>query len=222
MFNSIFPTIDSKSLLSIMSTNLDIRRILDLRANGQCEGTAVTKKGQPKCTKPINKADWLAACRLLNQMDRSEDIRHAVDDLEELAGLLLCNEWHNSLRRPQNSQVRKMYNKWEKFVNEEYLRLKNEEEREAEREEAERVRLAERKREAERERGAEGKREAERRAQRVADRRSIATRVMTKLEEERVRTVRQLGHNTVFKVLTVTSCRLVPLYQYQNYLQLPA
>jgi len=115
-------------------------------------------------------------------MDRSDALLDAIDDLEELAGLLLCNEWHNSAKRPQHSQVRQVYSKWERCVKEEHLRLREREERDTRREaerEAERlaVRVAETSRRLERivQRVAEAERvdaeriEAERLAEVVAE-----------------------------------------------------
>jgi hypothetical protein len=145
-----------------MPTNWGIRRILGVNpADRQCVGYATSKRR--RCTKPINRYDWPAACRLLDQMDRSEDLLDAIEDLEELAGLLLCNEWHNSPSRPQYSQVDTMYRKWRGVI-EEYVRLREREERATEMV-AERERMAERERVAEREREAQRQRQAERRRQ---------------------------------------------------------
>jgi tRNA(Glu) U13 pseudouridine synthase TruD len=95
-------------------------------------------------------------------MDRSDALLDAIDDLEELAGLLLCNEWHNSAKRPQHSQVRQVYSKWERCVKEEHLRLREREERDTRRE-------AEREAESLAVRVAETSRRLERMVQRVAE-----------------------------------------------------
>ena len=157
-----------------------------------------------RCTKPINKHDWPAACQLLDQMDRLEDLRDAIEDLEELAGLLLCNEVHNSLSRPQHSQVDKMYRKWKGIV-EEYVRLWEQEDGAAERQ-AQRLRQGEKEREALRE------------ALREAERGSIATEVITELEEEQLDKVCYLDVNAIFEILMLSLCRFAPLDRYQHYL----
>ncbi|KAH8791893.1 hypothetical protein BGZ57DRAFT_991362 [Hyaloscypha finlandica] len=171
-----------------MPINWGLRRILGVNPGDRtCVGDAPSKNRRSgpinkRCTKPINKHDWPAACQLLDQMDRLEDLRDAIEDLEELAGLLLCNEVHNSLSRPQHSQVDKMYRKWKGIV-EEYVRLWEQEDGAAERQ-AQRLRQGEKEREALRE------------ALREAERGSIATEVITELEEEqldKVRTARSLS-----------------------------
>jgi hypothetical protein len=134
-------------------------------------------------------------------MDRLEDLRDAIEDLEELAGLLLCNEWHNSLSRPQHSQVDKMYRKWKNVI-EEYVRLKEQEDAAAERQ-------------------AQRQREAQRETQREAERRSIATEVITELEEEQLDTVCYLDVNAIFEILMLSLRRFVPLDRYQHYLPPP-
>jgi len=185
-----------------MPINWGLRRILGVNPGDRtCVGYAPSKNR--RCTKPINKHDWPAACRLLDQMDRLEDLRDAIEDLEELAGLLLCNEWHNSLSRPQHSQVDKMYRKWKGIV-EEYVRLREQEDRAAERQ-AQRLREGEREREAQRE----------------AERRSIATEVMTELEEEQLDTVCYLDVDAIFEILMLSLCRFVPLDRCQHYLPPP-
>jgi hypothetical protein len=137
-------------------------------------------------------------------MDRLEDLRDAIEDLEELAGLLLCNEVHNSLSRPQHSQVDKMYRKWKGIV-EEYVRLMEQEDGAAERQ-AQRLRQGEKEREALRE------------ALREAERGSIATEVITELEEEQLDKVCYLDVNAIFEILMLSLCRFAPLDRYQHYL----
>jgi hypothetical protein len=201
-----------------MPINWGLRRILGVNPGDRtCVGYAPSKNR--RCTKPINRHDWPAACRLLDQMDRLEDLRDAIEDLEELAGLLLCNEWHNSLSRPQHSQVDKMYRKWKGIV-EEYVRLREQEDRAAERQ-AQRLREGEREREAQREAQREVQREVQREAQREAERRSIATEVMTELEEEQLDTVCYLDVDAIFEILMLSLCRFVPLDRCQHYLPPP-
>jgi tRNA(Glu) U13 pseudouridine synthase TruD len=147
-------------------------------------------------------------------MDRSDALLDAIDDLEELAGLLLCNEWHNSAKRPQHSQVRQVYSKWERCVKEEHVRLSEREERDTRREaegEAERlaVRVAETSRRLERivQRVAEAERvdteriEAERLAEIVAEtsRRRMAQQIA---EAERLAAEREAERLAAMDVMT--------------------
>jgi hypothetical protein len=97
-------------------------------------------------------------------MDRAEYLTDAIDDLRELASLLLCKGVHNNLSRPGDSQVDKVYNKWKELVEEEGLRLQEHEERDAERR---RRRLR----------------------NELVEIRSIATEVRASLEEEQLDTV---------------------------------
>jgi hypothetical protein len=66
-------------------------------------------------------------------MGRSKQLLDTIDDLKELAALLLCKGVHNNLSRPEYSQVNKVSSKWKVLVKEEDQRLKEHEQREAER-----------------------------------------------------------------------------------------
>jgi hypothetical protein len=102
---------DFRSLLKInirVTTN-------PLPTENKCVGTTQQGNG---CTKP---ADVATASRLLDRMDRSKSFSRSIEDLDELAALLLCKEWHNSpIRRPQHSQVKKKYEEWRAVVKQEY------------------------------------------------------------------------------------------------------
>jgi hypothetical protein len=127
-------------------------------------GFAPSKGG--RCKNPINRFDLPAASRVLNQMDRAEHLSDAIDDLRELASLLLCKGVHNNLSRPEHSQVNKVYNKWKGLVTEEALKLEEQGGRDAERRRRMRLRNE------------------------LAEIRSIATEVRAGLEEEHLDTVR--------------------------------
>ncbi|KAE9380214.1 hypothetical protein N431DRAFT_324519 [Stipitochalara longipes BDJ] len=215
------------------TTYWDLRRILDVNPEEDrlCVGFAPSK-GR-RCKNPINQYDRPAAGRLLDQMDRSTHLLDTIKDLEMLATLLLCKGVHI---KPQHSQVRVVYGKWERRVTEEHLRLRERAEREAEREteriaehvagaeraDAERLaeRVAEISRRVERmvEQIAEAERvDEERLAARVAERdaeRTTAADVMSEVEEEIQKVVRYLDDNMYFKSLTLHCCRCVPPDRY--------
>jgi hypothetical protein len=116
-----------------MPASWDLRRILNVNPEQEsnCVGFAPSK-GR-RCRNRINRFDLPAAGRLINEMDRSVHLTDAITDLEELASLLLCKGVHNNLSRPQYSQVREVYKKWKGLVKEECLRLKELEEKDADR-----------------------------------------------------------------------------------------
>ena len=184
-----------------MSSSWNLRRILDVNPEQErnCVGFAPSK-GR-RCKNPINMYDLPAASRVLNQMDRSEDLLDAIDDLEELASLLLCKGVHNNLSRPQYSQVNKVYNRWRGLVTEEYLRLRKQEEREE--------------REAERQRRSRLRNE-------LAQIRSIVTEARTVLEEEQLDTVCYLPNDRIISdLLTLNACRFAPPRQHRSGLHRP-
>jgi hypothetical protein len=121
----------------------------------------------------------------------------------------------NERDRAQYSQVRKMKNKWVAAI-EEYLRLEEQEEREAKREEvSKKETAAERQistkregvagmgRKVERQRGAERRKEVVRRAKRETEPRTVATDVITNLKEEQLGTVCYLHNNAISHMLTL-------------------
>jgi hypothetical protein len=116
-----------------MPTYWNLRQILDVNPEQErnCVGFAPSK-GR-RCRNIINRFDLPAASRLLDQMDRSKQLIDAIDDLKELAALLLCKGVHNNLSRPEYSQVNKVSSNWKVLVKEEDQRLKEHEQKEAER-----------------------------------------------------------------------------------------
>jgi hypothetical protein len=116
-----------------MTAYWDFRSLLEIRirvinpssTDNKCVG--ITQKGKG-CTKPIKKADIATASRLLDRMDRSKSFLRSIDDLEELAALLLCKEVHNSAKRPHLSQVEDKYEEWRAVVKEEYKAVKKQRE----------------------------------------------------------------------------------------------
>jgi hypothetical protein len=116
-----------------MPTYWNLRQILDVNPEQErnCVGFAPSK-GR-RCRNIINRFDLPAASRILDQMDRSKQLIDAIDDLKELAALLLCKGVHNNLSRPEYSQVKKVSSKWKVLVEEEDQKLKEHGQREAER-----------------------------------------------------------------------------------------
>ncbi len=116
-----------------MPTYWNLRQILDVNPEQErnCVGFAPSK-GR-RCRNIINRFDLLAASRLLDQMDRFKQLIDVIDDLKELAALLLCEGVHNNLSGPEYSQVKKVSSKWKVLVKEEAQRLKEHEQREEER-----------------------------------------------------------------------------------------
>jgi hypothetical protein len=112
-----------------MTAYWDFRSLLKVNpspADNKCVGFAKSK--DRGCTKPINKGDIATASRLLDRMDRSKNFLRSIEDLEELAALLLCKEVHNSAKRPHLSQVEEVYEIWRAVVKEEYKAVKKQRE----------------------------------------------------------------------------------------------
>jgi hypothetical protein len=63
---------------------------------------------------------------MLDQMDRSAHLFDVIDDLEELASLLLCKGVH------RKSQVPDVYNKWKGLVEQEFLKVNEQEKKKEE------------------------------------------------------------------------------------------
>lgn len=113
-----------------MPLDWDLRKTLDVRPSAgeafNCVGFAPSK-GR-RCLNPINISNRGTASRMLDRMDRSESVADVTKNLKELASLLLCIRNHQS-------QVETVYNKWQRLVAEEYVRLKQQEEKNRERRE---------------------------------------------------------------------------------------
>jgi len=114
----------------------DIRKTLDVHPTPSepfnCVGFAPSK-GR-RCQNPINISNRGTASRMLDRMDRSESVSDITRDLRELASLLLCIRNHQS-------QVEKFYNKWQRLIAEEYLRVKQKEKEDEKEERREIVKL---------------------------------------------------------------------------------
>jgi hypothetical protein len=118
-----------------MPLEWDLRKTLNVRPRSgeafNCVGFAPSK-GR-RCLNPINISNRGTASRMLDRMDRSQSVSDIKKDLRELASLLLCIRNHQS-------QVETVYNNWERLVSEEYLILKEKEEKAQERREILRLR----------------------------------------------------------------------------------
>jgi hypothetical protein len=110
-----------------MTTYWDFGSLLqvDPETDRLCIG--ITKKGE-SCGNPINKEDRATAIRLLNRMDRSKSFLRSMEDLEELAALLLCKGQHNCPSKPHLSQVEEFYERWRAVVKAEYKAVKKQRE----------------------------------------------------------------------------------------------
>lgn len=107
-----------------MASYWDFRHILDVNPEEDRSCVGTTKKTGERCTKPISVNDRSTAGRLLNQMDQTKDFCSSIQDLEQLAALMLCKEVHNSQKRHHLSQVDNVRAKWTARINQEYVIIK--------------------------------------------------------------------------------------------------
>jgi hypothetical protein len=77
-----------------------------------------------RCKNRINKNDRNTASRLLNQMNETKQFRSSIDDLEQLASLMLCKEVHNCKTQPHLSQVDEVCTRWTATIGVEYSHIK--------------------------------------------------------------------------------------------------
>ncbi len=109
-----------------MPANWDFRRILRVHPEEERNCVGYAQSRGRRCLNPINKFDRPTASRMLDQMDRSAHLFDVIDDLEELASLLLCKGVH------RKSQVPDVYNKWKGLVEQEFLKVNEQEKKKEE------------------------------------------------------------------------------------------
>ena len=116
-----------------MTAYWDFRRILkvDPDNNNTCVGTA--KSYNRECRNPVGFGYRQEGSQVLREMDETKSYSKALANLEDLADLLLCKQQHNNQKKPHLNQINEVSRKWYAVAKEEYVSLKKEAERAAER-----------------------------------------------------------------------------------------
>lgn len=102
-----------------MSTGYDFRKVLNVRpVEGTCIGTV--KMG--RCSHMLSLAIRITAENILDEINKKQTA--SLQNIEDLADLMLCKEQHNNDARPHLSQVDEMCVKWETRIEEHERALK--------------------------------------------------------------------------------------------------
>jgi hypothetical protein len=96
----------------------NLRKLLGANPNeNQCVGTTKTVKPPRRCRNSLNASGRAYAERLLNEMDSQKIV--SLEDLEELAEVMLCRKDHNSpVKKPHLMQVGEVRDRWHYIVKE--------------------------------------------------------------------------------------------------------
>ena len=115
-----------------MASYYDFRTVLGI--NPDTDRACVGKKSRKhcdRCKNIIKVVDRNIASRLLNQMDRTKNFSSALDELEELASLMLCKGQHNCISKPHLSQVEEVRQLWTRLVEDEHELIRQKQKRRA-------------------------------------------------------------------------------------------
>ncbi|KAK0103421.1 hypothetical protein ONS95_005445 [Cadophora gregata] len=123
-----------------MTVYWDFRRILKVDPDKDFTCVGITQPGL-RCGNQVGFNYRRQGSRVLNEMDQTKSYSRALENLEDLADLMLCRLQHNSEKKPHLNQVNKVYSKWYAVAKQEYVALKREAERAAERRAAREISL---------------------------------------------------------------------------------
>jgi len=103
------------------TTNYDFRKVLDAQpARGTCVGTTKAGRDGPRrCSNPLTVTNCAQAESILDVMNRGQAA--SLQNIEDLALVMLCKEHNNEETRPDLCQVDELCVKWEAKI-EEYER----------------------------------------------------------------------------------------------------
>ena len=110
-----------------MSVSCDFRKVLDAYPEqNTCVGIARTAKGGPRsCTERLSVASRESARDIMNVINKKQAA--SLQDIEDLASVMLCKEQHNNDLKPHLSQVDEVCVKWEAKI-EQYKKIAEKEE----------------------------------------------------------------------------------------------
>ncbi|KAH7346536.1 hypothetical protein BKA65DRAFT_502681 [Rhexocercosporidium sp. MPI-PUGE-AT-0058] len=112
-----------------MTTYWDFRRILDVDPDDDHTCVGIAKAYGHKCKHRVGVNYRSEGSLILDQMDHTENYSNAMTNLEDLAGLLLCKQVHNSQNKPHLNQINEVYRRWYAAAEKEHILMKRRAER---------------------------------------------------------------------------------------------